>query len=52
MEKKQYENPAWGGRFYESPSSEVIEVFAEGILCESKNGGIGQLTEKDYDGLF
>lgn len=52
MNTKHFENPCRGGRTYVAPSSKVVEFQPEGVLCESKTGGIGNLTEKDYDGLF
>lgn len=33
---------------YETPQTEVVEIFAEGVLCESKQnggGGIGDLNQ-------
>ena len=41
-----------GGGGYVTPLSKVVEFQPEGILCESKKGGIGDLTENNYDGLF
>ena len=52
MNTKHFENPCRGGQAYVSPCSKVVEFQPEGVLCESRTGGIGNLTEKDYDGLF
>lgn len=35
---------------YETPQTEVVEIFAEGVLCESTQnggGGIGNLNPGD-----
>lgn len=52
MKSMHLENPCRGGQDYVSPSSKVVEFQPEGVLCGSRTGGIGDLTEKDYDGLF
>ena len=52
MKAMHLENPCRGGQDYVSPSSKVVEILTEGILCESKNGGLGNLKETDYNDLF
>jgi len=52
MNTKHFENPCRGGQTYVSPCSKVVEILTEGILCESKNGGLGNLKETDYNDLF
>lgn len=48
MKSMHLENPCRGGQDYVSPSSKVVEILTEGILCSSLDNP-GRGYDPNYD---